>query len=94
MGSNVTNFCLSCLNDMCFPDGLNSTGIVLIPNKNNPKMLSDLRSITLCNVVYKIKANVGLGLGRPCGLDSTQPIYLRKLRQLSWRQLLLTAHVR
>ena len=43
MGSYVTNFCLSYLNDMCFPDGLNSTIIVLIPNKNNPETLFNLR---------------------------------------------------
>ena len=35
--------------------------------------------------------NVGLGLGHPHGLDSTQPKSLRKLRQLSWRQPLSTA---
>ena len=42
---------------------------------------------------YGRVGDVGLGLDRPCGLDSTQPIYLRKLRQSSWRQLLSTAHV-
>ena len=35
----MTNFCLSCLNDMCFSDGLNSTAIGLIPKKNNPNAI-------------------------------------------------------
>ena len=56
--SDVTNFCLSCLNDMCFPDGLNSTAIVLIHKKNNPENLSDLRLIALCNMIYKIMAKM------------------------------------
>ena len=43
---------------------------------------------------YGCVGDVGLGLGHPHGLDSTQPICLRKLRQLSWRKLLSTAHVR
>ena len=31
-----------------------NTSIVLIPNKQWPKVLSDMRLITLCNVLYKI----------------------------------------
>ena len=58
VGSDVTNFCLSCLNDMCFPNGLNSIAIVLIPKKNNPETLPDLRLIALWNVVYKIMAKM------------------------------------
>ncbi|XP_073362462.1 uncharacterized protein [Aegilops tauschii subsp. strangulata] len=36
------------------PEGVNSTTIVLIPKVDNPKMMTEFRPISLCNVVYKI----------------------------------------
>ena len=51
--SDVTEFCMKCLNDAHFPPGLNLTSIVLTPKKNSLNSLSDLRPIALCNVVYK-----------------------------------------
>lgn len=38
--------------------GLNHTQIVLIPKKTMIETISDLRHISLCNVVYKILAKV------------------------------------
>lgn len=35
-----------------FSDQLTSTNIVLVPKKQHPKVMTDLRPISLCNVVY------------------------------------------
>ncbi|XP_019155096.1 PREDICTED: uncharacterized protein LOC109151960 [Ipomoea nil] len=37
-----------------FPEGLNSTNVVLIPKKKLPEYVTDLRPIVLSNVVYRI----------------------------------------
>ena len=41
-----------------FPLGLNNTLIVLIPKCENPSFMKELRSILLCNVLYKLVAKV------------------------------------
>jgi len=41
-----------------FPSSLVETNIVLIPKKENPKFMKDLRPISLCNVLYKIISKV------------------------------------
>ena len=38
------------------PDDINLTYIVLIPKKSNPKLISHMRPISLCNVLYKVIA--------------------------------------
>ena len=52
VGSDLTEFCLKCMNNAHFPSGLNLTSMVLIES------LPDLRPISLCNVVYKAIAKL------------------------------------
>ncbi|KAM6552992.1 hypothetical protein CsatB_013754 [Cannabis sativa] len=40
------------------PVGLNNTNIVLIPKKKNPEQMSELRPISLCNVMAKVITKV------------------------------------
>lgn len=39
-------------------EGINETNIVLIPNKNNPVLVGDLKPISLCNVLMKLITKV------------------------------------
>ena len=53
-GEEVTKTVLDFLNLGIFPPNFNETHIVLIPKVNDPKIVTDFRPISLCNVVYKI----------------------------------------
>ena len=56
VGGQVTDACLKVLNDGVLPTAWNETHIVLIPKKVSPRMMTNLRPIALCNVLYKIVA--------------------------------------
>jgi len=61
VGEDVTREVLGFLNGEDLPRDWNKTVIVLIPKVANPKSLKDLRSISLCNVLYKVASKVLAG---------------------------------
>ncbi|XP_031124288.1 uncharacterized protein LOC116026999 [Ipomoea triloba] len=58
LGDEVVFFCHSFLVSGQLPASLSETHIALIPKVNNPELVSDFRSISLCNVLYRILAKV------------------------------------
>ncbi|XP_019150532.1 PREDICTED: uncharacterized protein LOC109147325 [Ipomoea nil] len=58
VGGDVSGFIMNALNSCVFPEGLNDTNIVLIPKKEMPKTVADLRPIALSNVIYRIMAKM------------------------------------
>lgn len=57
-GRHVISSCLNFLNNGFLPVHLNDTSLVLISKKKNPEFMTDLRPISLCNVLYKIISKV------------------------------------
>ncbi|XP_019183645.1 PREDICTED: uncharacterized protein LOC109178466 [Ipomoea nil] len=58
VGGDVSGFITNALNSCVFPEGLNDTNIVLIPKKEMPETVADLRSIALSNVIYRVMAKM------------------------------------
>lgn len=58
MGSDIVLFCDTFIRSGQLLNGVNHTHIALIPKKQNPTCMTDLRPISLCNVIYKIAAKV------------------------------------
>lgn len=58
IGPDVFDSCMSWIDQRAFPPALNDTNVVLIPKCERPDNMKDLRSISLCNVLYKIFAKV------------------------------------
>ncbi|PON44582.1 hypothetical protein PanWU01x14_265670 [Parasponia andersonii] len=54
VGDRVSHLCLSILNESALMGEFNKTRVVLVPKVSSPKHVSDFRSISLCNVIYKI----------------------------------------
>jgi hypothetical protein len=48
------------------PDGVNEMAIVLLPKKEAPDFLKDIRLILLCNVIYKVVSE--------CFVNRMQPL--------------------
>lgn len=55
---DIFNYCLSVLNGDIEMDVINKNHIVLIPKIEKSRKISQFRSISLCNVLYKIIAKV------------------------------------
>lgn len=58
VGDDVSSACLDFIRNCELPNGLNDTIVALIPKKSNPEYVTDLRPITLCNVIYKTIAKM------------------------------------
>ncbi|XP_016717143.1 uncharacterized protein [Gossypium hirsutum] len=54
----VEKFCLEVLNGQCDFEGINGMDIILIPKIVSSKNIGWFRSISLCNVIYKVISNV------------------------------------
>lgn len=54
IGSDISKACLSIISSMSVPQNLNDTLVVLILKKNSPKVMNDVRPISLCNVMMRI----------------------------------------
>lgn len=61
VGSAITTTILKCLNLGEPISTLNETFITLIPKVKKVQTMADFRSISLCNVVYKILSKVLVG---------------------------------
>jgi hypothetical protein len=58
MGAKIREKVLAVLNGAMMPDGWNETTIVLIPEVKSPNRLTEYRTISLCNVLYKLISKV------------------------------------
>uniref|UniRef100_A0A803PIN7 Reverse transcriptase domain-containing protein n=1 Tax=Cannabis sativa TaxID=3483 RepID=A0A803PIN7_CANSA len=58
VGTDVVQFVQDFFDSGKFPDSINDTHINLIPKKKYPTQMSDMRPISLCNVLYKIASKV------------------------------------
>ena len=58
MNRKVTSTILAWLNSGKLPHPINHTFITLIPRVKNPVLVSEYRTISLCNVLYKIFSKV------------------------------------
>jgi hypothetical protein len=54
MGDDICQAILGILNSDIMPLSLNLKNIALIPKIKNPSSVCDFRSISLCNVLYKV----------------------------------------
>ena len=54
VGKDIRIACISFISSFSLRKGINDTHLVLIPKKQNVETMDDLRTISLCNVIYKI----------------------------------------
>lgn len=79
VGEEVTKECLLCLNGFALMLGSNRTNIILISKKTIPEIISDLRPISLSNVLNRIVCKVltnHLKLVLPHIISDTQSAFI------------------
>ena len=58
IGHDISRAVLAVLNSGTIPNDLNHTFLTLIPKIHSPRRVTDFRSISLSNVLYKLVAKV------------------------------------
>lgn len=58
MGFDVFKVVFDCINSRNFLQSINFTYITLIPKRKNPKLMSHVRLISRCNVIFKLISKV------------------------------------
>ena len=58
VGDDVSSALLNCLNNCSMPVEINHTFITLIPKVKSPERIFEFRSISLCNMIYKLVSKV------------------------------------
>lgn len=66
VGNDVVNFCSTFLETGVLPNNVNKTLVCLIPKVKHLKQVSDLRPISLCNVLMRILSKVMANRLKPC----------------------------
>lgn len=71
---SVTEAVLRALNSGEFLYSINHTHIMMIPKKNSPKKVSDIRPISLYNIMYKLISKVIANKIKECMPNLISPI--------------------
>lgn len=58
MRADVVRFCKNFFSNGAIPEGLNCSLVCLIPKVKNPQQMTELRPISLCNVLMRILSKV------------------------------------
>lgn len=71
--NDLCQFIQMCFQNCSFPTCLNATLIALVPKVDNPKAMSDLRPISLCNTMYKVITKIIVSKLKPLLSDIISP---------------------
>lgn len=79
IGSDIVAFCDHVVSEGALPKNVNKTQVVLIPKRSKPENLSELRPISLCNVLYKLVSKVLANRLKPllgCLVSEAQSVFI------------------